>query len=144
MSIIREIEEELYCPIQNAIIYGNNTYRKITGNHKVGYEVSNLKTVKKIEFGEDEFICLDTTIETTNKNLKIIAGETSYGGEGFIAVKDIESKKIFWVLLLSTMNNPLELTIKDENVILKTDLNYPNGVNFTIPLSSPEKFTIEK
>ncbi len=144
MNAIREIKDELYCSIENAIIYENNTYRKITGNYKIGYEISNLKTVKKIEFKEEEFICLYTTIEMVNKNLKISAGETSYGGEGFIAVKDINLKKILWILILSTMNNPIGLTIEDENVILKTDLNYPNGVNFIIPLDSPEKFMIEK
>ena len=42
------------------------------------------------------------------------------------------------------MNNPIKVTIENEVIRLTTDLNYPDGIDFIIPIESPEEFKIAK
>ena len=45
---------------------------------------------------------------------------------------------------LSSMNNTIDIRIKNEIVRVTTDLNYPHGIDFIIPIDRPENFKIEK
>ena len=49
MKGFKREKEELLCLIEDAIIYNNDTYAKITGNSEKGYLVDNAKSVNEIE-----------------------------------------------------------------------------------------------
>jgi len=46
-------------------------------------------------------------------------------------------------LHLSTINNPKSIEIKDDNVYMTTDSNYPKGSQFIIPIRTPEEFILK-
>ncbi len=142
MKAIKIIDGDLYCGIENAIIYENNTFIELRGNYKNSFELGKVKPITQII--ESHYYSLDTTIEEINDKYKIIAGETSYGGRGFVAVLYKESKKYKWILSWDSMNNPISITLNEGIINLKTDLNFPNEVCFIIPIEEPEKFKIEE
>jgi hypothetical protein len=83
-------------------------------------------------------------MEDKNKEFVVIAGETDWGGTGFVALRVKKTGLFKWIIHLSTMNNPTYVSLEKENVRLTTDLNYPYGLDFVIPIDSPENFRIEK
>ncbi len=144
MELFKEIEGELRCGIEDAIIYENNTFRKVKRiENSKKYEVSEIKTLSNSigEFVEDEenFTYLDTYLERENNKLKVIAGATSWEGEGFVALKSLDTNKFSWVLILSSMEKPIELKINLDFITLENELN----INFVIPINEPENFKVE-
>jgi len=142
MKGIRIIEKELSCFIEDAILYKDGTYVKINGNSTKGFIFESRKRIENIE--EDEWSELYPSLEDFNDEYKVIAGETSWGGTGFVGLKKIKTDSYKWVLHLSTMNNPKKIKIENNIVRVTTDLNYPEGVDFIIPMENPEKFRTEK
>ncbi|HPG12385.1 MAG TPA: hypothetical protein PLU37_12705, partial [Chitinophagaceae bacterium] len=72
-----------------------------------------------------------------------LAGETSWGGTGFIALKTKKTNSINWLIHLSTMNNPTGVKLENKIVRVTTDLNYPLGIDFITPVNQPQNFKTE-
>jgi len=142
MRGIKIKNEDLMCLIEDAIIYSNNTYSKIIGDFENGYIIEQPQSITKIE--NNGWSNLYPMLETFNNSYQVIAGETSWGGTGFIAVKNLKNKMIDWIIHLSTMNNPTNLNIENNDIHLITDLNYPHGIEFIIPIHKPEKFKLNE
>jgi len=142
MKGLKIIENELSCLIENAILYEDGTYARINGNSRKGFIVESRKNINNIE--ADNWSELYPSLEDYNEEYKVIAGETSWGGAGFVALKRIKTDLFKWVLHLSTMNNPIKINIENNTIRLTTDLNYPEGVDFIIPTENPEKFITKK
>ena len=68
-----------------------------------------------------------------------MAGETSWGGAGFVGLRSKEKDSYEWIMHLSTMNSPLRIWIEENEIHVRTDLNYPNGIEFIIPIEFPER-----
>ncbi len=142
MKGLRIKEDELLCLIEDAVLKENNSYSRIKGDITKGYTVEPSKSVENIiENGWSE---LYPSLECENNEFKVIAGETSWGGTGFVAIKNIKTNLFKWVLHLSTMNNPIKIKIENDLVRVTTDLNYPDGIDFIIPIQEPEKFRTER
>lgn len=142
MKGLKITDNELSCFIEDAILNEDDTYSQINGDLINGFIVEQPKDVKDIE--ENGWSQLYPSLEDNNNGYKVIAGETSYGGTGFVAVKRLNTNSFKWILHLSTMNNPTKVTIENEAIRVTTDLNYPDGVDFIIPIENPEDFKIIK
>jgi hypothetical protein len=142
MKGLRLINDELSCLNENAIIYENNFYSKITGNLINGFSVEKPQLIEEI--GQNGWSELYSSLEVKNEKYNVIAGETSWGGTGFVAIQNLKSNSFKWVLHLSTMNNPTEIKIGKNLISVTTDANYPVGVDFVIPIHKPENFKIQK
>ena len=134
--------DDWFCLGEDAIFYENNFYSRIKGDYENGFSIELPKKIKNID--DDDWVCLEPSLETQNGKYHIFSGETSWGGTGFIAVKCLKTNSFKWILHLSTMNNPVKVSLKDDIIHLITDLNYPHGVEFIIPIENPEKFQIKK
>lgn len=142
MKGLKITDDELYCLIEDAILFENDSYSRIYGNSINGFTIESPQKIEKIE--KNGWTKLYPAFEDINKDYKAITGETSWGGTGFIAVKDLKTNSFKWVLHLSTMNNSRKINIENNIVRVKTDLNYPDGLDFIIPIENPERFKIEK
>lgn len=141
MKGLRIIDDEISCLIEDAILYENDSYSKINGDILNGFSVELPEKIDHIiDNGWSE---LYPSLEKNNDFYRVIAGETSWGGTGFVALKYLKSGLFMWILHLSKMNNPIKVNIEKDIVRLTTDLNFPNGLDFIIPIDKPEKFKIE-
>ena len=141
MKGIKITGDEISCLIKDAIFYENNTYSKIKGDIINGFTVElpeKTDNIKKKGWSE-----LYPSFEKSNAFYSVIAGETSWGGTGFIALKYLKSDLFKWVFHLSKMNNPVKVNIEKDIIRVTTDLNFPEGPDFIIPVDKPEKFKIE-
>ncbi len=95
-------ENELSCLIEDAILNENDTYSRIKGNITTGFIVEPTEPIENIK--ENDWSELYPSLEDENNEFKVIAGETSWRGTGFVAIKNVETNSFKWVLHLSTMN----------------------------------------
>ena len=141
MKGLRIKDNELSCLIEDAIIHRNDTYSRIIGDSNQGFTVD--KPVKIDNILENGWSELYPILEQKTEKYHAIAGETNWGGTGFVAVKNLTDNSFEWVLHLSSMNNPIDIKIGKDIVRVTTDLNHPDGIDFIIPIQEPEKFVIE-
>ncbi len=138
MDALRIWDNEYSCLIEDAIFFEDNSFSKISGNWKDGFKVDPPKPTSAIK--SEGWSSLYPLLEGRSTFHIAIAGEASWGGTGFVALKKSDQPGFIWLIHLSTMNNPVEVKIKNELVYLKSDLNYPDGVTFVIPINQPELF----
>ena len=142
MRAVRNMDDGLSCRLEDAIFVEDDFYLRIRGDSINGYIVEQPQKVENIlNVGWSE---LYPSLEDENEKYSVIAGETNWGGAGFLAVKKNKENSFKWILHLSTMNNPKKIKIENDIVRLTTDLNYPDGLDFVVPFETPEEFKIEK
>ena len=140
MKAIKFSEDQFECLIEDAIFYEDNSFKSISGNATNGFVVEESKNIENIlKNGWSE---LYPALEDKSQGLTALAGETSWGGTGFVALRVGKTNTIKWLIHLSTMNNPTNIKIEEGTIILTTDLN-PKGIDFVIPIDRPENFKIE-
>ena len=141
MKIIRLITDEFSCRIADAIFFGDKEYAPIKGNHEDGFKVEAKRNIDELE--EADLANLYPSLIARNGKIVALAGETNWGGTGFVLLKEGKGKSIKWILHLSTMNNPTKVVIENDTVRVTTDLNFPAGVDFIIPMDDPMNFSVE-
>lgn len=141
MKSVKTENGELSCLIEDAIFFADNSYIQISGDFESGFRAGARRNVDEIL--NNGWSALYRSIDASNEKYIAFAGETSWGGTGFVAVKNLEDDAFIWVLHLSTMNNPEKIFIEDSIVRLTTDLNFPDGLDFIIPIGAPEEFVVE-
>ncbi len=142
MIALKISEDQFSCLIEDAIFYMDNSFSKISGDSTNGFVVDSPENIEKIiknGWGE-----LYLSLEDSDEEFIVLAGETSWGGTGFVALRTKKTNSIKWLIHLSTMNNPIDVKLENEIVRVTTDLNYPLGLDFVIPIDRPENFHIEK
>lgn len=142
MKALRILDGGLLCLMEDAIFLEDDSYMKINGDSMSGFSVESPQKIERIE--EKGWSNLSPTLEFENDEYIAIAGETSWGGEGFVAIRSKKTNSLKWLILLSVMNNPIHIKIENSFVRLTTDLNFPNGLDFIIPIKRPEGFNIEE
>ena len=138
---IQELDGEIVCSYGDILVLQDNSYYSILGDYKSGYVLNGpfkLDKIKRIDQNETH---LYSDLKLVDNGVCVLAGETSYGGAGFIALKSLDNSDFLWLLHLSNMNNPKRLRLEDNVIRLTTDLVYPEGVDFHIPVSNPQHFT---
>lgn len=128
------------CISLDGIFYRNGECSKITGDYREGYNIN--KAVPAVQFENLGWTELYPTLEIKNNQYKAIAGGSSWGGAGFIAVIDISIDEIIWLIYLSSINNPTKLKFYNQMLIVTTDQNHPSYLNLSIPIDTPESFII--
>lgn len=141
MKAIRLVDGCLMCLSEDAIYFTDKHYLPVVGQPEKELTVKPKASISEIT--NPFWRHLYPTVEATNDGLTAFAGESSWGGAGFIALKRDSEVLPLWVIHLSTMNNPTHIKLKEGMVRVITDLNYPNGIEFLIPVDKPENFKTE-
>ena len=138
---IQELDGEIVCSYEDILVLQDNSYYSIRGEFNSGYVLNGPFKLDKVKKSDQNETYLYTDLKLVNDRLCVLAGETSYGGAGFIALKSLDNSDFLWLLHLTNMNNPKRLSLEDNVIRLTTDLVYPEGVDFLIPISDPQHFT---
>jgi hypothetical protein len=139
-----ESDDEYILPsIEDLIYYDNNQCRLVWGSLEEGYTVTELMNISELTEANDQkyTLSLNSPVYASTSDLIAKAGTTSYGGAGYVALKEAKSQKLRWLMHLSDMNNPIEISFENDIILVKTDNNYPHGVLYNFPVANPEKFT---
>lgn len=142
MELIKIVDDELTCRIADAIFFEDDSFALIEGNFEMGYKIQKHISIELL--AETGWADLYPNLEDSNDRFIALAGTTSWGGTGCILLKDKINGSIKWLIHLSTMNNPEKVKIENDLVRVTTDLNYPDGVDFVVPMNNPMGFWVEK
>ncbi|PTQ94085.1 hypothetical protein C8P68_107148 [Mucilaginibacter yixingensis] len=132
MKTIADFINHLECPIINGIIYSDGTIQlldvKLEFQPLIKYSVrsADKTSINSLEnkgnLYEGSCAVLARIIDDKN-NIEVIAGEASYGSDGFVAVIDLESKEMIWLVYLTESNPFNQLVIEEDYLIAKTTLD---------------------
>lgn len=64
-----------------------------------------------------------TEVVDVVESIRVIAGECSYGSDGFIAVLEMNSSKLIWLAFFNNLNPFNEVFIKDHKIYAKSTYN---------------------
>jgi len=143
MKILRIEQDEKKSRIEDAIYFSDGRVALLFGSPDKKYEVEEWSTFEELEkSAPDEWAYICEMHVCEQENFKVTAGETSYGGAGFIAVFDKEANEYKWVLHLNNCNNFKSVSIRDGVVIAMSDYSYPNGTEFKLPMNNPEQIEV--
>lgn len=142
MEPFKQLPDEILCRSEDGIFFKNGHCLLLTGDFISGFTLSAINIAQLAQQPSTEKSSLYPTLEAQNSTYIGIAGETSWGGAGFIGLKHRQTQEIKWILHLSSMNNPIAIHMDENHIFVKTDLNYPNGMELIVPIGEPQEFRI--
>lgn len=142
MKAVRHIDDYVQCRYEDAIYYNDDTFRSISFNGESSFYIGERESIDKLfEDVKDGWTVIYPSLEFIYSDIKAETGETSWGGAAFIGLKKLTQDSYNWIIHLSVLNNPQAIWIKGTNIHVITDLNYPNGIEFVIPIEAPERIS---
>lgn len=145
---IQELWANEQCPIVNGIIFGNGVIKRFElirdGSWNPEKTVLDLKAqISIIEILRNEpnnithihQLCEKTVLE---RNIRLVVGEAGWGGDGFVAVETLKTKKLEFMLFFDNSNPFTEVDFVDSEIVAISNL----GEKWIIPIKEPEKITV--
>ena len=132
--------------IEDGIFFGSDECVALVGAPDTGYTIGTRQPVAAViaSAPDDGWCYLVETVTARDERggLSIHAGETSWEGEGFIAVVVTSTGQLLWLFHLSA-SEPFVKVVADGEVIRAVSGGYPMRYEWSIPIQVPEKFTLE-
>ena len=135
------------CPNVDGIVFANGEIQQINVNVdwrtpvsnslKLGNRTSITELEKNKQLYWSDCAILNSKIDETGQ-LKVVAGESDHGSDGFVAVISNKSDKLRWVAFF-TCSNPFSKLEVDNNQILATSTL---GTSWIFPINRPEAVII--
>jgi hypothetical protein len=125
MEKIVDFIEHLECPIVDGIIYPDNTIQlcdvDISWKKPAEFKVQMLSVTsidnleKEGKLGWASCYISDEYIDEIH-SIKVVCGETSWGGDGFVAVTNLK-EKLIWIAFFGCSNPFCKVTIAGTQII---------------------------
>ncbi len=142
MSITQDKWNEKKCWSEYGIFFSNDECILLEGESENCYVASaRIPVSSLIENDADDgwtHLYPLLSCRTEKDGFIVLGGETSWEGDGFIALIDAASNNLVWVMHLCQSETFVEVGIDGEN-ILATSEEYPHSYSWEIPLNNPEK-----
>jgi hypothetical protein len=145
MGIIHAQWQKKKSRVEDGIFFGTDDYIPLEGAPETGYTPGERRPIADIiapspdRWGE----VVETVVaRNEQRNLTIHGGETSWEGEGFLAVVSASTGQLLWLLHLST-SEPFVEVKTDDDFIYAVSGGYPMRYEWWIPIHAPETFTVE-
>jgi hypothetical protein len=145
---IQELWADEQCPIINGIIFGDGIikrFRLVRDNSQEGAIINLILETQTtvIDFLSQKPNNLTTLVQLCEKNvsekhLRLIAGEGGWGGDGFVAIENKETKALEFLLFFDNSNPFVEIDFDESRVIAVSNL----GERWIIPIEEPENTVI--
>jgi len=147
MNKIENFTDHLECPVVDGIIFPDGTIHllnvKVNRTNSVNYSVAAglktslafLKENNELWWGSCAIMC---ALIDKQLSIEVIAGEASYGSDGFVCVSDLHSKKMIWMAFFTNSNPFKQLNINREYLTAISTLDFAwrfdinNPVNCTV------------
>ncbi len=72
------------------------------------------------------------------RQIEVLAGESDYGSDGFVAVLSNKSKKLKWIAFFSSSNPFSRLEIENNQILAKST----SGFSWIFPIDMPEAVVV--
>jgi hypothetical protein len=139
------------CPIVEGVIFPDGRIWSISAEHVLGNPGVQIEQVLRPQdwtslaelVAAGPFhcsnLCSNSELVDAAINRRIICGEGSWGGDGFVAVLKADSGKILWIAFFSTSNPFLSVKLEGDQVIATSN----HGIRWRFPLNSPQEVTLD-
>lgn len=141
MGIIEAKWNEEQCRAEYGVFFANDECILLEGSPGGGYTASaRISASSLIETEPDGWADLTALLSChTEKNgLAVLGGETSWEGDGFLALVEAESNNLIWVMHLYQSEKFVKVDIDGENILAVSE-EYPHKYRWQIPLYNPER-----
>ncbi|HUE73305.1 MAG TPA: hypothetical protein VMP01_20675 [Pirellulaceae bacterium] len=145
MGIIQTKWQREQSRTEDGIFFGSDDCLPLEGGMDNGYTVGERCPIADFIASSPDAWCelVETVVSRHEReDLSVHAGETSWEGEGFVAVVTASTGQLLWLLHLSTSEPFVELEM-DNDVIHAVSGGYPMRYEWSIPIRAPERFTFE-
>jgi uncharacterized protein (DUF927 family) len=132
MKTMLNFVDHLECPTIDGIIFPDETIQmlniEVSWGHPYIYTISaGGKTSINLLAKENNLYWNNCGFSTTKMSLEhsieVIAGEASYGSDGFVGVLDLASRKLIWLAFLTCSNPFSEIEIIADEIHAKSTLD---------------------
>ncbi|SDP86522.1 hypothetical protein SAMN05428975_3137 [Mucilaginibacter sp. OK268] len=143
MEDIKKFIEHLECPIVDGIIFPDKRIQllevEVLWQRPYEYSIKpsfftsidDLEAEGKLWTGHCGV--LDKCVDILN-GIKVICGESSLGGDGFIAVLDMQTERVIWIAFF-TCSNPFDkVTVEEGQIVAVSTLNCVWKLNIANPV----------
>ena len=144
MGVIRDKLGEGRCRVESGIFFSNDEVILLTGDPRSGYAATPRVSVSTlIEKEVDGWTEMDVnpSCRIEKDGLAVWAGSTGWEGEGFIAVAEVSSGELLWLLHLNESEAFTRVALESERVGA-TSSEYPHRYEWYIPLKQPEELRV--
>ncbi|WP_295674824.1 hypothetical protein [uncultured Mucilaginibacter sp.] len=126
MKEIVDFIEHLECPLIDGIIYSDHTIQlcdvQVSRNRPKEYkiQVSSITSVDKLEKeGKLAWVSCSISDEYIDEahSIKVVCGEASYGGDGFVGVMNLTQEKLIWLAFFTNSNPFYKVTVVGTQII---------------------------
>jgi hypothetical protein len=148
MTKVVDFIEHLECPSIDGIIFPDETIQpysvEVEWDPPMKYNLELMpKTSIKILKEKEELwwsgCAILVQLLDQKHSIEIIAGEGSYGSDGFVSVMDLESKKTLWIAFFKSSNPFDQLKVLDGKVYATSTV----GCIWKFEINNPIEFTVE-
>ncbi len=130
--------------IEDAIVFGDGRILILDGGPERGFRVIRETTLGAVSDSLLDGWCdLASIADADADGILVTVGETSWEGEGFVAVADSKEGRLLWVLHL-TSSEPFERVKVEKRVIRCFSGGYPDQYEWTIPVDEPSALSVER
>ncbi len=144
MKAIKLQGDDLICRYEDAIYMDDDSCFLLSGGYQKGYLIGKAGSVEDLIDSEPNgWATFSPALSSSNREFEVLAGNSSYGRGGFIALKHLNSNSFKWVIHLSYWNNPINLKIANEMISITSDLDNRKGAILRIPILNPNGFKTE-
>lgn len=144
MSVTVAKWKEEQCRDEYGVFFSNDECILLEGEAEDGFVASARILVSSlIKNEEDNWMHLyaDPSCYTENNGFAVVGGETSWEGDGFIALLEATSDNLIWIMHLCQSEKFMEVSLEGEN-ILALSAEYPHSFRWKIPLNNPQMLEI--
>ncbi len=145
MRSLSELWKKEKCPILDGVIFSDGTivefniYRAL--NKLQFEEIARTQIFEVLKKDPDNITNLyHSTIQLFHNSYKYMAGECSWGGDGYVACLDVNTNDILWIFTSDKINPIVSLEVLNNKIIAQNNC----GSAFSIDIDNAIKRVIIK
>jgi hypothetical protein len=129
---------------EEGIYHATDEVSELCGGPDEGYRVDHRAPVKMLQRDDPSgWVSLTEVCNAQAGDWQVFAGATSLEGAGFIAVENVDTRKLEWVLHVRESEEFIELWTNGE-MIRAISSDGSVEYRWSIPISDPELFTVRR
>lgn len=149
MNDMKDFVNHQQCPSVDGIVFSTGEIQLISVDINwdspvsVRLSLDNKTSINELKNNQQLFWSDCAIIEhriDEEKQIEVVAGESDYGSDGFVAVMSNKTKKLKWIAFFTCLN-PFERLIIADNLIEATSTL---GITLVFPINKPEALFVKE
>ncbi len=143
MGLVQSKWRDEMCRVEDGIFFANDEFVPLEGEPSSGFTAAPRGSIHELLANRPDgwTKCWELVDVACDDNCRILAGETAWEAEGFVALIDSQTKSLMWIIHLHSSEPVKEVQLSD-GIIRAVSAEYPFRFEWRIPIDAPEQFTI--